>query len=143
MIKDICQWILYKRMGWKKEITIDFPKKYIICLAPHTSNWDFLIGQLYSRAEDIKSNFLMKKEWFFWPLGPIFRKMGGVPVWRSKHTSMTDNLAEEAKKRESFGLCITPEGTPRSTRNGRRDSISSPSRQASLSYSTAWITRRR
>ena len=110
MIKDICQWILYKRMGWKKEITIDFPKKYIICLAPHTSNWDFLIGQLYSRAEDIKSNFLMKKEWFFWPLGPIFRKMGGVPVWRSKHTSMTDNLAEEAKKRESFGLCITPEG---------------------------------
>lgn len=111
MIKDICQWILYKRMGWKKEITIDFPKKYIICLAPHTSNWDFLIGQLYSRAENIKSNFLMKKEWFFWPLGPIFRKMGGVPVWRSKHTSMTDNLAEEAKKRESFGLCITPEGT--------------------------------
>ena len=98
-------------MGWKKEITIDFPKKYIICLAPHTSNWDFLIGQLYSRAENIKSNFLMKKEWFFWPLGPIFRKMGGVPVWRSKHTSMTDNLAEEAKKRESFGLCITPEGT--------------------------------
>lgn len=67
MIKDICQWILYKRMGWKKEITIDFPKKYIICLAPHTSNWDFLIGQLYSRAENIKSNFLMKKEWFFWP----------------------------------------------------------------------------
>ena len=111
MIKDICQWILYKRMGWKKEVTIDFPKKYIICLAPHTSNWDFLIGQLYSRAENIKSNFLMKKEWFFWPLGPIFRKMGGVPVWRSKHTSMTDNLAEEAKKRESFGLCITPEGT--------------------------------
>ncbi len=51
MIKDICQWILYKRMGWKKEVTIDFPKKYIICLAPHTSNWDFLIGQLYSRAE--------------------------------------------------------------------------------------------
>ena len=102
MIKDICQWILYKRMGWKKEITIDFPKKYIICLAPHTSNWDFLIGQLYSRAENIKSNFLMKKEWFFWPLGPIFRKMGGIPVWRSKHTSMTDNLAEEARKRDHW-----------------------------------------
>lgn len=76
MIKDICQWILYKRMGWKKEVTIDFPKKYIICLAPHTSNWDFLIGQLYSRAENIKSNFLMKKEWFFWPLGPYLQKDG-------------------------------------------------------------------
>ena len=94
MIKDICQWILYKRMGWKKEITIDFPKKYIICLAPHTSNWDFLIGQLYSRAENIKSNFLMKKEWFFWPLGPIFRKMGGVPVFRSLHHSGRYPLAQ-------------------------------------------------
>ena len=46
MIKDICQWILYKRIGMEEGITVDFPKKYIICLAPHTSNWDFLIGQL-------------------------------------------------------------------------------------------------
>jgi 1-acyl-sn-glycerol-3-phosphate acyltransferase len=53
----------------------------------------------------------MKKEWFFWPLGPIFRRMGGIPVWRSKHTSMTDNLAETAKKMDKFQLCITPEGT--------------------------------
>ena len=53
----------------------------------------------------------MKKEWFFWPLGPIFKRMGGIPVYRSKHTSMTDNLAETAKRAETFRLCITPEGT--------------------------------
>ena len=111
MMKSFCKWMLYDVMGWKSIITEEHPQKYIICLAPHTSNWDFIIGQLYSRANGVRSGFLMKKEWFFWPLGPIFRKMGGVPVWRSKHTSMTDNLAEEAKKRESFGLCITPEGT--------------------------------
>lgn len=111
MIKDICQWVLYKHLGWKKDVTVSHPKKFIICLAPHTSNWDFIIGLLFSRAEGLKSNFLMKKEWFFWPLGPIFRKLGGVPVWRSKHTSMTDNLAETARKRDTFGLCITPEGT--------------------------------
>ena len=111
MLRRICSWILYKRMGWTKEVTIAHPDKYIICLAPHTSNWDFLIGQLYSRAENIKSNFLMKKEWFFFPLGPIFRRMGGIPVWRSKHTSMTDNLAQTAMQYKSFKLCITPEGT--------------------------------
>ena len=61
MLRRICSWILYKRMGWTKEVTISHTDKYIICLAPHTSNWDFLIGQLYSRAENIKSNFLMKK----------------------------------------------------------------------------------
>ena len=111
MLRRICSWILYKRMGWTKEVTIAHPDKYIICLAPHTSNWDFLIGQLYSRAENIKSNFLMKKEWFFFPLGPIFRRMGGIPVWRSKYTSMTDNLAQTAMQYKSFKLCITPEGT--------------------------------
>ena len=98
-------------MGWKKHITVDHPEKYIICLAPHTSNWDFAIGQLYMRAENMSSNFLMKKEWFFWPLGPIWKKLGGIPVWRDKKTSMTDNLAELARKADTFSLCVTPEGT--------------------------------
>ena len=92
-------------------MTEDCPSKCIICLAPHTSNWDFLIGQLYNRAHGLKSNFLMKKEWFFWPLGPIFRRMGGIPVYRQKHTSMTDALAQTVKQADSFRLCITPEGT--------------------------------
>ena len=82
MIQKICYWILYKQLGWTKEVTVDIPEKYIICLAPHTSNWDLILGQLYAHAERIKSNFLMKKEWFFWPLGPIFRKMGGNPDWK-------------------------------------------------------------
>ena len=112
MWKSFCNWLLYKRMGWTTEVTEAHPDKYIICLAPHTSNWDFLIGQLYSGAEGIDSNFLMKKEWFFWPLGPIFRrKLGGIPVWRSKKTSMTDNMAEAARQAKTFHLCITPEGT--------------------------------
>ena len=98
-------------MGWTAEVTEPHPDKFIICLAPHTSNWDFLIGQLYSRSTGMKSNFLMKKEWFFCPLGILFRRMGGIPVWRSKHTSMTDNLAETARRLPAFKLCITPEGT--------------------------------
>ena len=106
-----CKWLLYKHMGWTKNVSEDHPEKFIICLAPHTSNWDFMLGQLYMRAEGMKINFLMKKEWFFWPLGPIFRRMGGIPVWRTKKTSMTDNLASEAKKAEIFHLCITPEGS--------------------------------
>ena len=59
----------------------------------------------------MKINFLMKKEWFFWPLGPLFRRMGGIPVFRQKHTSMTDAMAETARQASQFRLCITPEGT--------------------------------
>ncbi len=108
---NLYSWLLYKKLGWKKNITQTMPEKCIICLAPHTSNWDFVLGQLYMRAEGLHINFLMKKEWFKWPLGVWFRHIGGIPVWRSKHTSMTDTLANVAKKRDSFRLCITPEGT--------------------------------
>lgn len=111
MWKKFCNWLLYKRLGWSVDVTEAHPDKFIICLAPHTSNWDFALGQIYSGAIGMKINFLMKKEWFFWPLGPVFKKMGGIPVWRTKHTSMTDNLAETARQREKFLLCITPEGT--------------------------------
>ena len=98
-------------MGWTTEVTVDHPDKYIICLAPHTSNWDFILGLLYRRAIGMQSNFLMKKEWFFWPLGPIFRSLGGIPVYRQKHSSMTESMAESAKQAKVFHLCITPEGT--------------------------------
>lgn len=111
MWRKFCRWILFKRMGWTLNVTEPHPDKYIICLAPHTSNWDFLIGQLYNQAMGLGSNFMMKKEWFFWPLGPILRLMGGIPVYRQKHTSMTNAMADAACKNDKFRLCITPEGT--------------------------------
>lgn len=111
MLRKICKWLLYKRLGWEKNVTVSHPDKFIICLAPHTSNADFLLGQLYMRAEAMKINFLMKSEWFAWPLGTLFRKLGGIPVSRGRHTSMTDSLAATARRRPTFRLCVTPEGT--------------------------------
>lgn len=111
MFQKLCHTILFSWMGWTMDVDQATPKKCIICVAPHTSNWDFLIGKLYYAAIGMTSNFLMKKEWFFWPLGNIFKKMGGIAVERKRHTSMTDALAEEAKKAELFSLAITPEGT--------------------------------
>ena len=114
MLRTLCGWLLYKVCGWTKEVSVSHPKKYIICLAPHTSNWDFVLGQLYSYADGVKINFLMKKEWFFFPLGALFRRLGGIPVNRQKKGSMTEALAETAQQSEVFRLCVTPEGTRKS-----------------------------
>ena len=111
MWSKFCNWLLCHRLGWTLEVTEEHPEKFIICLAPHTSNWDFFYGQLYNGAVELHSNFLMKKEWFFWPMGALFKKMGGIPVHRHKHCSMTDSIAESAKSGDRFRLCITPEGT--------------------------------
>lgn len=111
MLQRICHTILYNWMGWHTEVTEPTPEKCIICVAPHTSNWDFLIGELYYTSIGLTSNFLMKKEWFFWPFGAIFRRLGGIPVERSRHTSLTDQMAEKARQATHFSLAVTPEGT--------------------------------
>lgn len=91
-----------------------------MALAPHTSNWDFILGQLFCLAEDVRIGFMMKKEWFFWPLGPIFKKIGGIPVYRQKNMSMTDSLTATAKAHNTFRLTITPEGTRSANPNWKR-----------------------
>lgn len=111
MFQKICRTILFDWMGWKADVDQPIPDKCILCVAPHTSNWDFFIGKVYYTALGRTSNFLMKKEWFFWPLGPLFRRMGGIPVERSRHTSMTDQLAQRAMESSHFSLAVTPEGT--------------------------------
>ena len=111
MFQSLSRKILFDWLGFSEIITEPLPAKCVIALAPHTSNWDFIIGKLYTTAIGESNMFLMKKEWFFWPLGPIFRKLGGIPVYRSKKTSMTDSLAEAARQADHFMLCITPEGT--------------------------------
>lgn len=111
LLQKLCNKILFDWMGWKQEVNQHRPNKCIMCVAPHTSNWDFIIGELYNTAMGYTSNFLMKKEWFFWPLGSLFSKIGGIPVERSKHCSLTDQLAEKAIAAEKFSLAVTPEGT--------------------------------
>lgn len=112
--------ILFDWMGFREEVSEPFPAKYIIALAPHTSNWDFIIGMLFCRAKNFNCNFLMKKEWFFWPLGKLMHKLGGIPVYRSKKTGLTDIVAEKAKEMDTFRLCITPEGTRKANKEWKK-----------------------
>lgn len=119
MLRSLCRYIL-RWMGWSYDITVPYRDKAIICAAPHTSNLDFIIGELVTLSLGRKAGFLMKKEWFFWPLGVLFRKMGGIPVQRSRHTSLTAQLVDIAQQSENFNLCITPEGTRSLTTHWKR-----------------------
>ncbi len=113
-------WLLFKRLGFKDTLFEPLPSKYIIALAPHTSNWDFVIGVMYSKAKGINCKFLIKKEWFFWPMNHLIRSLGGIPVSREKSHGITDVLAQQAIDSDQFCLCITPEGTRESNSNWKR-----------------------
>lgn len=117
---NIYRRILFGWLGFSEEVSETFPQKYIIALAPHTSNWDFIIGMLYCGAKGFRCNFLMKKEWFFWPFGILMRKLGGIPVYRNEKRGTTDIAAQQAIIMERFRLCITPEGTRKPTSQWKR-----------------------
>lgn len=116
----LASFIYHKVLGWKAEVHIPDFEKVIICAAPHTSNLDLFIGKLFINAIGRKSGFLMKKEWFFFPLGIIFRRMGGIPVNRSKSTSMVEQIVEKIKHSKEFHLAITPEGTRSANPNWKK-----------------------
>lgn len=120
-MKQALSRFIYRRLlGWKAVVGVPDFKKCIFCAAPHTTNWDLFIGKLFINAIGRKSGFLMKKEWFFFPLGGWFRSMGGIPVYRDKHTSMVDQLIARVKESDEFHLAITPEGTRSANPNWKR-----------------------
>ncbi len=120
ILQSICHKILFDWAGFRVDIGVELPRKCIIALAPHTSNWDFIIGVLYSRATGVRSLFLMKKEWFFWPVGILMRRLGGIPVYRNHRLHTTDIIAGHARKADVFRLCITPEGTRKANAEWKR-----------------------
>ena len=110
MLRKISKLIL-KLFGWKLAGSIPIEKKYIIVVAPHTSNWDFVIGQLFCISSGIRASVMIKKEHFYFPLGNLLRALGGIPVDREKKTDIVEQMIYEFEKRDSFVLTITPEGT--------------------------------
>ncbi len=109
-MQKLSKWIL-KASGWKTVVPETEPPKSVICVAPHTTNWDFVVGKLYYWAAGREAGFLMKKSWFFFPMGNFFRAMGGVPIDRSKRSSVTQQMVDLFNSRKTFHLAITPEGT--------------------------------
>ena len=104
---------ILKLFGWSVSVSVpDYPKS-IICVAPHTSNWDFVLCELAITSVGRHAGFLMKDTWFRWPLGAFFRSIGGIAVPRRRHGtgSLTDFLIEKFRTSERLVVAITPEGT--------------------------------
>lgn len=106
----------FRLSGWKTQgrLPREIPK-YIIAVAPHSSNWDFWVGLGARACLDFQSYYLGKKELFDSPFGWLFRKLGGIPVDRSRRTELVDQIAEEMNRHEQFVLTLAPEGTRKPT----------------------------
>lgn len=104
---------LLRIFGWKFHVGVTLPDKCVICVAPHTSNWDFILGLIAYRSIGRDANFLMKDFWFFWPMKYLLKALGGIPVYRRRKDgpSLTAQVIQRFNEASYLNLAVTPEGT--------------------------------
>lgn len=103
---------ILKWCGWKVDITDQIADKCVICVAPHTSNWDFLLGMFAYKSLGRKFNFLIKESWFFFPMNLFFKSLGGIPVpSRGSKGELTKEIIKSFATHSYVNLAVTPEGT--------------------------------
>lgn len=99
--------------GWRFEGRIPNLPKILFVVAPHTSNWDFVVGILAVFALGIRASFLGKHTLFRGPLGVLMRALGGIPVVRHARGNVVDQTVELIRSLPQVALGLSPEGTRR------------------------------
>lgn len=110
------RWIgrsVLRLLRWK--VVGNFPalEKFVVIVAPHTSNWDFIVGFSTYLALDLYANWFGKHTIFRWPFGMIFRRFGGIPIRRTSAEAgqIVDVYADAFDSRHRMLLAMAPEGT--------------------------------
>lgn len=103
--------LLMRAIGWRVRGNFPNCRQLLICGAPHTSNWDFVITLLASMEVGLRFSYLMKKEAFFWPFKGLFLSFGGIPLDRSDAAAVVDQITQWYREHEQVWLAITPDGT--------------------------------
>lgn len=115
----LMRWImtgLMRLSGWRFT-GADFPdvRKFVLIVAPHTSNWDFIVGIRAMYALGIRGTYLGKDTLFRFPLGIIMRWLGGFPVDRSTKSDVVTQTVELVEKMDKVIIVLAPEGTRKRT----------------------------
>ena len=93
--------LLMRISGWRIAGNIPNVPKYVLIVAPHTSNWDFFHGFCAFLVLRLDNTWLAKHTVFFWPLGILARRFGGMPIDRAKGGNVVRTCVAEFARRET------------------------------------------
>jgi len=108
--RRISRWLL-RALGWSLHTEFPDARKYVLIVAPHTSNWDFPLGILAARALGLDARWLGKHTLFRRPFGWFFRALGGIPVQRDRSQHLIDAIGELFGQSDELIIALAPEGT--------------------------------
>ena len=97
--------------GWRMVGAFPDLPKFVLIAAPHSSNWDGIWGMAAKIAMGFQVRVLGKAQLFWWPLSPLLRKLGVVPVDRSSPQGTVEQAVRMIRTSEKMWFALTPEGT--------------------------------
>ena len=106
--------------GWRIEGEIPNQPRMIIAVAPHTSNFDFVLTVGVIWGLGLKASYLAKKSLFRFPIGLLMTAFGGIPVDRGSSQGLVEQMRAQFDSRPGLILGITPEGTRGKVREYKR-----------------------
>ena len=108
--RGVGQFVL-RLAGWRIEGNLPNLRKFVLIVAPHTSNWDFIIGFMVYLALRLETRWFAKHTALRGPLGPLGRYFGAVAIDRARAGNVVQAYIDEFAKRDRMILTLTPEGT--------------------------------
>ena len=103
--------MILKLMGWKVAGKLANEKQAVLIGGPHTSNQDLFLALGCALSVGLKFSWMMKKEAFFWPLGGLWKALGGIPIDRKAKLDIVGQMKEFLASQDKVWLGLTPEGT--------------------------------
>lgn len=103
--------IVLRLLGWRISGSFPDTSKFVIVAAPHTSNWDAIVGLAAALKLGLGVHFFVKHQAFKPPLGWVLKVLGGIPVQRDAAVGIVGSAVRGFKDNDQFILGITPEGT--------------------------------
>ena len=102
---------LLRTTGWKLVGTLPNVPKAVMIVAPHSSSWDGLWGFAAKIALNFEVRVLAKAQLFWWPLGPLLRRMGVTAVNREAAKGVAEQAAAMVRAADRLWFGLAPEGT--------------------------------
>jgi 1-acyl-sn-glycerol-3-phosphate acyltransferase len=98
-------------LGWKVVGRLPEKSKFIAAVAPHTSNWDFVVAIAVMLSMNLRVRFMGKKALFFWPFNLLLKSWGGIAIDRNAKNGVVEQMVKQFQENSHLILGIAPEGT--------------------------------
>lgn len=97
--------------GWRVVGTLPDVSKLVLIAAPHSSNWDGIWGFAAKLALGFEARVLGKSQLFWWPLGPLLRRLGVIAIDRDAAHGTVGQAIEMIRGSDRIWFALAPEGT--------------------------------